>query len=240
MNNTIPKVILLIVSSNDIPAYKTMKNIISLYCDKFKESHGLNYFFTELTEEINDEIVYDICNNTVYIKGKECVTPGVAIKTYKTIGFINKNYTYDYFVRTNLSSFYNLNILYELLEEYYKNKKEKLAIGFLPFDTFISGTSLILSKDIVDDLYKHVNIQSHAILNNNEDVYFSKIIKNITQIKALPINKNIYHLIDTKYIIPEDISEILYFRVKSDDRNHDANQFIKLAKKIYNIDYKNN
>ena len=159
--------IFLIISSNDLDCYDKMRyfarNYFNLYNKKIK------FFFIELREDIN----CDICehNDFLFVKGKESICPGIYIKTIKSINYINENYNYDFLVRTNLSSFWNLKNLINLKNLLPLNN---FAGGFIIFNTFISGTGIILSKDV------SINIAKSLIISNEfEDVYISKLLINL-------------------------------------------------------------
>ena len=52
-----PNIIFLIISSNDVPEYKYMRDIIDLYYKKFRATHNLKHFFLELNEDIDIDIL---------------------------------------------------------------------------------------------------------------------------------------------------------------------------------------
>jgi hypothetical protein len=198
--------------------------------NKMMTTYSLKYFFVELKNNINNDI--ELINDIIYVKGEESITPGMLIKTHSAMRYINNNYEYDFIVRSNLSSFWNIPHLYEILEPFLNNNIATGYVNTFRQPSFISGTGIILSKDVCIKLVEYINFY-----NDYEDVLISSFILQFTNIYSLPNNK-LQFLIDGKNnIIPSDVSNILYFRIKSDgDREHDKITFKLLAKKIYDID----
>ena len=103
----------------------------------------------------------------------------------------------------------------------------------MPFDLFLSGTGIILSKDVCIHLSKEI------IINNQmDDVLISKVLcqlgytlTNIYQYKLEMLTNNTGCIND--YAI--DIPSTLYFRVKNIDRINDIELFNSLCDKIYNV-----
>ena len=220
--------IFLIISSDDLECYSKMRHYARSYFNLYNTQ--IKYFFIEFKEDLN----CDICevNDYIYVKGTESITPGMYIKTIKCMKYINDNYKYDFIVRTNLSSFWNLNNLLSLKNNLpYTN----FCGGYIIFNLFISGTGLILSKDVC------INLSKELVINDTvtEDVYISRVLcdlgyslHNISQYKLEYLINNTGCISD--YII--DIPSTLYFRVKNMDRNYD----IELFNSLYNIIYKSN
>lgn len=140
-------------------------------------------------------------------------------------------YTYDIVVRTNLSSFWDMLYLFALIqlwEEYH------IATGIPVFDEFISGTGIIMSKDVADKLSESSIVD--GVSKEYDDVLISNSLEKITSTSRLPLDL-MYYLIDgPNNIYPSDTSKILYYRVKSrKDRNYDLIAFKRLLKLVYNI-----
>ena len=223
-------VIFLIIASDDDSCYGNMKNILNLYYKKYENSHNLKYFFVYLDESITDNIL--VKENNIYVKGKESIVPGIITKTMTAVKYINNNYDYYILVRTNLSSFYNLENLYSLLDSNIF-EPDNVAVGYRPFNSFISGTSIILSKTIALRLYNQYNNNNlYASSNSNDDVLISDILKQLgIRLTSLPSTSDIKMMIDINNQLPDDISNILFFRVNSQDRMYDADiVFNHLAK----------
>jgi hypothetical protein len=116
-----------------------------------------------------------------------------------------------------------------------KNKLPLLGYcgGPIAFGLFITGTGIILSRDVCINLANNM-----PIIHQYEDVHTSNVLRelkyslnDITELQyrwELLIN-------DTNNIIPPDLNNILYFRVRNNDRNNDIIMFTNLCKKIYNL-----
>jgi len=75
--------------------------------------------------------------------------------------------------------------------------------------------------------------------NRNDDVIISDILKRIgIPLISLPTNYHELIMNDINQQVPDDISNILFFRVKSLNRMYDVDVFKQLYKRIYNL--KNN
>jgi hypothetical protein len=218
-------IIFLIISSDDHPIYTHMKDITRVYMNKMKSIYPLNYYFLECKDTIDD---LEVNGDTIFVKGQESIRPGILLKTQKAMNYINHKYEYDIVVRTNLSSFWNIPHLFELSSTF----PETLAGGMYMFSSFISGTGIILSKSVCVKLVDSI----HEYTSHNDDVLISEYLKSFINIYKLPEDK-MYYLIDGEHNkIPSDMSNILYFRIKSFNRDYDILAFKELAKRIYSID----
>jgi hypothetical protein len=234
LNKTKYDIIFLIISSKNKNFYQEMKRLTSIYMRKYL--NNINFFFVESDPNIIPEM--EIIGNDIFVKCKETYTPGIFIKTIKALKYINDNYNYDYLIRTNSSSFFNI----ENMLKYLSNlPKEKFAIGFtlnIPkYGNFLHGTSIIITKDISYYLYQYYN---KNYLKIADDVLISLILKS-RNIKLNILNESkIQFLIDDIYdetkpkILEHD--NILYYRIKNNkNRDIDIMYFKFLLQKIYNV-----
>ena len=226
------KIIFLIISSNNEEIYTKMRELspkfYELYPDKIK------YFFIENKSDLNEIVIED--DNHLYINGTESFIPGIYQKSIKAIEYVTNNYSFDYIIRTNLSTFWHLPNLFKLLDSI---PHEKFAGGYA-FQGFISGTGIIMSRDvgiivysnpsssyIGDDLAISQTIQANGI--SLYDIIEYKWGFLIPQNDILPSNCRYLDINENNF------SDILNFRIKNGDRNIDVNYFKILLKKIYNI-----
>jgi hypothetical protein len=217
------RVITLVISSDDIPQYKEMRDLATLYHRKMQDMYDYRFFFVELKEDISSDI--EERGNYIYVKGKEHFH-GMFDKIMKAIQFIHGKYEYDYILRTNLSSFWNLPKLFSMADTF----PSPYAGGILMFNQFISGTGVFLSKDIA---YKLSHCSNDSSLN--DDVLISKYLTNITTLAHWD-NAFMYYMIGGGTALPEDISNIIYFRIRNANRDIDIEIFRKLLKKLYEIE----
>lgn len=218
------QLIFLIISSNNDPCYNKMKEINQSNYDRFKDK--IKYFFIEYNETIKKDVVES--GHDLLIKGKESFIPGIYDKTIKAIEYINNTYNYNYLIRTNLSSFWNIQ---NALQMSLNLPTSRFAGGFTRLG-FLSGTCMIFSKDVSKIIYsRHIPNTtviddvtiSHVIESNGIPLYditqykwgflTPPPIESISNWRVLTVNEN-------------DISDILLFRSKStEDRWMDVENF---------------
>jgi hypothetical protein len=230
------KVIFLIISSDDQEVYKHMKDyqttIFNSYGDKIK------YFFVENDETINDSITVE--DNHIYIKGTDSLIPSVYLKSLKALNYIYSNYSFDYVIRTNLSSIWHIDNLFKFLDT---QPKLKYAGGYA-FQGFISGCGIIMSKDVSEIVFTNYNANYEKC---SDDCCISETIQqneiSLYDIQAykwglLIENQNIKFPDNCRHINidddNDDFSDILLFRIKTSNRMvNDLYCFGKIIKKIY-------
>lgn len=219
--------IFLIISSSDVPQYLQMKEISKLYYNLFNDQ--IKHFYIEFKNDLEVDIIEQ--EDHIYMKGVESIRPGILIKTKMALEYINNKYNYDYVIRTNLSSFWDLNNLLNLKKFL---QPQNLCCGHLPFNSFISGTGIIMSNDVSNKFSSLIDTTGY----NNDDVYISWLFKNcgysIQNIEKIGFTIK-YLVYDNNNKIPDDTNNILYYRIKNGDRNIDIDMFKKLLFKIYNI-----
>ena len=223
--------IFLIASSDDLECYAKMRPFTRKYFDLYKDK--IKYFFIELVEDLDTELCEK--EDYLFIKGQESIIPGIYIKTIKSIKYINENYNYDYLIRTNLSSFWNLNNLLNLNKNIPFNN---FAGGFIPFGEFISGTGIMLSKDVSVNLCSTVSKILYPI-DEYDDVYISKLLcymgYSLTDVQTISPYRWGFFINDNLSIPMNEIDTTLYYRIKNNDRNIDVQLHDILCKLIYNV-----
>lgn len=112
-------VIILIIASDNNPAYLKSKKILTDNYLLFNDKIRFFYLYCKSEEYTNE---YDLC----FSGCKESIYPGLYYKTAKAVKFLNRYYNYDFLIRTNLSTFWNINNLFNLIKGL---PKEKCAIG---------------------------------------------------------------------------------------------------------------
>ena len=215
--------IILIISSDNLDVYKTMKQISQQYLTLFNDK--IKFFYLECQNQQCD--VYEI-DDTLYFNGEEALIPTIYNKTIKGLEYINQ-FEYDFVMRTNLSSFLNV---YNILNFINLLPKNNFAGGYLCFNAFISGTGIFMSKDVATILINNIN-DTHI----HDDVLISRILQynNIKLTDMDAYNYNIVYLINDTFDENIKINDnILYYRIRNDaNRNVDLLYFNLLLKKIY-------
>lgn len=135
------KAIILVLASHDQPLYKFFKRAWETCLDS---NSNIRVFFTygrnpDLVPKEHDLIYNDI---------KECFYPGMITKTVRSLAEIDEKYSYDFLIRTNLSTFWDFDKLLTRLERMPKSQCLAGRRSAMP-PYFITGTSMILSPDCV-------------------------------------------------------------------------------------------
>ena len=221
-------VIFLIIASHDLPVYKFMRDIANTYFKKMESIYNLKHFYVEFK---NIEESVKLIGDTIYVSGVEERIENAIIKTQRALKYINETYEYDIVIRTNLSTFWNIPYLYELIDSFdTTNIATGCYIDKCGF-SYITGTGIILSKDVA------IRLCEYELNGEPEDIYISCYLKKFISIQFLSNNKWCLLMDGPNNKIPDDIGKILHFRIKSNDRIYDIYTFIILAKRIYDIDY---
>lgn len=150
------KVLVLIISSNTQSVYNQHKDMWRLY---MKLNPSFECYFIEYhsgSMELKDD--------TFYLPGKESYE-GVITKTLDSFDYFMKKDTYDFIIRTNLSSFWNFHNLENVLKTFPTKGVYSGIRGVhenkIPF---VSGSGFIMTPDVVEliienrELIEAVNI----------------------------------------------------------------------------------
>jgi hypothetical protein len=231
------RIIFLIIYSENLEQYKEMRRMSEMYYSIFP---NINYFYIQFKNDIENDIYLE---HDLIFQGTESFVPGIYIKSVKALQYINQNFNYDFVIRTNLSSFWHMNNLFELLNSV---PIHGYAGGY-GHQGFLSGTGIIMSKDVGYTI-AHSNDQSNLM----DDIVISNIIQangysmiNVTDYKWCYLIQGNHQPVDQQEFVSNgpfnpDITfspNVLYFRIRNEpDRNIDLQYFKLLLDKIYNID----
>jgi hypothetical protein len=208
-------------------------NNLYLECQQIWKSYMSNHpfidsYFLKYNSNLDDEIKLE--NDTILIKGNESLVPGCLDKTIKSIEFILNNFEFDFILRTNMSSVFDLDKLYKIL-----NKEINCAgvVGNINNINFISGAGMVLSKNICNNLIAYKTNLNYNIM---DDVSIGKFISD-NNYAITPLTRFEAYLCKDKVeeITKETIQEYYHFRCKCDN----PSLTIKLMKKIINLIYGN-
>ena len=169
-----------------------------------------------------------LSGSTIYVKGDESIRPGIYYKTVKAIQYINKNYDYDILLRTNLSSFYNLD---HLIKSHANLANSPIFYGGIyQFGRFVSGTGIFISKKATEYLTLNDNYEIE-----HDDVLISRILSSSgSKLIKFDDNLMVYCCNDNSNLPSEgEIKNALYFRIKNQNRQYDIELFHKLKAKLY-------
>jgi len=219
-----PKIIILIISSNNIQYYKNMRDVWRKYMNNHP---NITSFFIENDTSIYNEIIVDKENNTIFYKDEESYVPGILNKTIKIIDYCLKNYDVDYIYRTNLSSVINFDKLYSYLQN---NDVDYAGHDYVKF---ISGSGIILSKKTCQIL-----IEDKSLINNKEPDDLAIGLKLENLIKKTHIEYYGLTGLDDKIFNHDEINKInpniFQFRCRfANEHDNTAKVMEKVYKKIY-------
>jgi hypothetical protein len=229
---------------NSSNRYSILKELNKLYLNIFMDD--IKFFFVEYKKDISEDVLE--VDNFIYVKGsEEPIVPNLLIKKIKAMIYIESKYKFDYIINTNLSSFWNIPLLFSLYNNIPRNN---FFGGHYIFNNFITGTGIIISKDLLPML---LTINAFKFIEN-EDIAISNFMKsknisifNLEKLNHYKINYQILHENETDINSPHhknhnleinentNINDILYFRIKNANQERDIYVAKKILKKIYNI-----
>lgn len=176
----------------------------------------------------------------------ETYYPGMLHKSLKAIEYVNDTYNYQYIIRTNLSTFWDLP---QLLKRLFNMLNENMLAGSLRrcyhnnqyYDYYLNGTNQVYSKDLVEKI-----VEAIPTLWNMGDLPEDLVISRycLQELKiprsgtgAIKIMED-YSTVDDSAV--EDIMlarkiGVDNYRIKNSDRNVDIEIFKLLLEIIYNI-----
>jgi hypothetical protein len=239
--------IILIIATNNTPYFNNCRTVWKRYISLYP---SIKFFFVygKLNQPLEDRDSNDIVYDDV-IEHNRFTTIQKSLIAMK---YISCNYTYDYLIKTNLSTFWNLNLVDNLLD---KCPKEKCYAGGHDLSPFLitepiyttiytklySGVCTILTPDIVELFFKNLSKFSFTL---PDDISLGLFMTDI-ECNTYTIDNRLYlenYSILDKHIIEEEINKgiqnnFVYYRVKNDNNREHTDLMIYnyLLKTIYNI-----
>jgi hypothetical protein len=137
------------------PLYPTMKKVWESYMN---ENSSIKVVFVYGSSKLEQKNDYDL----VYPEVKENSWPGILSKTLKAFSDIESNYDYDFIIRTNLSTFWDLNKLEQRLNGLKTEKsltgthiriKSKDNVEY----NYIAGYDMVMSRDLIRGVIPHTD-----------------------------------------------------------------------------------
>jgi len=164
------KAIILILASDDQPIYKFFRQVYMKYLDKNPDVRVFFVYGKGTTfERQPHDLIYDDLEESL-------VCPWPTTKVIRAMEYIDNNFDYEYLVRTNLSTFWDLDRLVVRLEQYPKTRCLTGVRGII--NTPITGIAMVLSPDLVKLMVAHqsqINIKWEG-KNYAEDYLLSSFI----------------------------------------------------------------
>ena len=225
------------------PEYDQMYEITRKYYSKFSNVKTIYYRFNpNISQEY--ELIADVLN----IKGQESYVPGILDKTVKALDYINKNFTFDYLVRSNISTIIRFDAL---SDELVKNPIQygagvKMILNALDppagivDNTYIgtiygSGTAIIFSKDTVDKfLSKKESIHYNIIDDVAIGLLFDEQLKCI---KKGFVDSQYFFMVPDVNGDPDKLNALIANKPYIFYRNRQTNRQIDIAQMKVIVDY---
>jgi len=230
------------------PEYDEMYNITRKYYSRF---HNVKTIYYRFNPDITTD--YELIDDVLNIKGEETYVPGILDKTVKAFEYVNKNYTFDYLVRSNISTIINFDLLCEELQ----NQKTpiqygagtKMVLNWLDEPSGIvdktyfgtvygSGTSIILSKDTLAKFlskkqYIHYNLIDDVAIGVLFDEQIKDVKKSFTDIRYFYSVPDVNGDPDKLLALIKD-KPYIYYRNRQSSRKIDIEQMKIIADYLQN------
>jgi hypothetical protein len=232
------RAVILILASNNNNIDKNGRDIWKQYMNN-DPTIKVFFVYGKLNNELND---YDASCDLIYHDINESYPPSI-IKTFNAIVKIDSLVKYDFFIRTNLSTFWDFNKLQLHLNEL---PTSNCYSGY-KIDNYVSGTDIIMTPDIIKEIIKDKDKINHDIHEDKTLGYVSNILK----IPITEKNEKMCWIEDitdvnnqdkelTKRINDATRDNMSHYRIKNinNDMRESIDLYVykKLLKMIYNID----
>jgi hypothetical protein len=246
------RAVILVICTNDTSYFKNARKVWKSYMNinpSIKVIFVYGNSGTYLEDKDSSDLVYDFINEST-------VCPGILKKTLIGMAQINKEYTFDYYIQTTISTFWNLYIVEDILNSLPKEKCYAGGHDLSPFTFYYnnmidyklhtkhiySGVCIIITPDIVDTILKNIKTFN---FNFNEDLAIGVFMENIEYTPFTIKNAHYYENYgpgDEEKLVEEIKSgidnNIVYYRVKNTNQRDYTDLMIykKLLKNIYDIE----
>lgn len=184
------KLIILVIANRG----EVYDKFVNIYWKKFIEYSNklgqIKIFLLYGNENI--ECFSDINDNIIKFSEKDSLIPGILNKTLYSFEYLNNNYEFNYILRTNLSSFFIYDKLIKLIDTFNKTNFLSGPLGptFIKLnsqdeydkklDYFVSGTAIIMSKDIIINVLNNKNDLNYSLF---DDVALSNLLNTTKRIE---------------------------------------------------------
>tara|TARA_B100000767_G_scaffold110418_1_gene105701 strand:+ start:11192 stop:11953 length:762 start_codon:yes stop_codon:yes gene_type:complete len=222
------KIAILIISDKNTKNNRWIyeKEIWKKYMNKYK---NIDCFFIECSD--NNKI--NTNEKTINSKCKESLIPGIYQKTLHSLKQLKNKY--NYYIRTNLSTFVIFNNLLKQLKKIPNNKYIYTGIiNIFSKIKYISGTCIILNNNTVNILLKYGFHKKYYESKTHDDVVIGIVIKDYLGdiINSHNINWR-QDISDNKLNL--NLTEIPFIRYKDINLKNKKKISSKLLKEIYNV-----
>lgn len=205
------KPLILIIANDNPPVYLEMQSLWRQWIDK--HSVHCYCYFLKMKNDMKETIEIDETEHTIYVRGNECLVPGILQKTMIAMEYCIQRFPeVSTIIRTNLSSVI-------LLDKINDELSDNVARGYTGqhFDYslnryihFISGAFICLSKDI---WIKTLNQYLNDIRENPMDGIWCRLPDDVCIGEYLGLSEVLILHLENRYwvnhqLTKEDVEEI--------------------------------
>lgn len=202
------RAVILVLASNNNKIFNNCREVWKKYMN-IDPTIKVYFVYGKLTEPLDE---YDPDSDIIFNDLKESY-PVLIEKTIRAMAFIDSQVTYDFFIRTNLSTFWDFNKLHLHLNEL---PTQNCYSGDGPLPNYnsngyyLSGTDTIVTPEMIKSIIHNQHLVEFSIV---EDAAMGKYFHGILKAPMLP----------NRICFFEDITSI-HEDGKIKDRIHDAIQ----------------
>jgi hypothetical protein len=240
MDNKHYRAVILILASNNNDIYKNCRNIWKQYMNT-DPTIKVFFVYGKLTDKLTD---YDPKCDLIYNDIMDESQPINMEKSIKAMESIDSLYTYDFFIRTNLSTFWD----FDKLQLHLNELPTSNCYSGYSHTTFVSGTDIIVTPDIIKNIVQNEKKIKYDIV---DDVALGLYLNLKLKIPIIETNEKMCWIEDitdvkkqdkqlTKRINDAILDNKSHYRVKNKKNvreSVDLYVYTKLLKMIYDIDY---
>lgn len=166
------KLLVLVIATDDSNVYVKLQELWYRQIIASKVSE-IQVYFIKCDPNLSEPI--KIIDKTVWVKYEEDMFHGITYKTIKAIEYFLQHDKYDYILRTNLSSFYVFERLYDFLDKSRRDNFYGGVPGNVDGIKYASGSGFIISRDIAEKIVEGQDKIWDPVLKW-DDVCFGKYI----------------------------------------------------------------
>jgi len=228
------RAVMLVLASNNNEVYKHCRQVWKKYMH-VDPTIRVYFVYGHLSEPLEDQDEYDL------IYPFHGGYPISIDRTVAAMRDIHTKVTYDFFIRTNLSTFWDFEKLHLHLNELPRRgcySGDGPLPGYNAKGFYVSGTDTIVTPEMIHAMIHHLRwIDFHIV----EDAAMGKFFHGILKAPILP--SRIYFFEDVTSV-EDPVEERIdlarsqnkdHYRVKNVDRRMDAHIYKVLLQKLYNL-----
>ena len=229
------KAIILVLASNESPITKNSRRIWKKYMNMeptFKVFFVYGKLFEPLEEQDENDLIYNDIKESY---------PVTFHKTFEAMKFIESNFSYEYFIRTNISTFWDFEKLKTHLDTL---PRTNCYSGDGPFPIrefnysclYVSGTDTIVTREMIKSMVSNKDKINFGLI---EDAAMGHYFNGILKVPILPNRICFFEDIrDTSEITKAKIEERIKNAIKENKDHYRVKTLVGNRYEIDNFIYK--